>query len=491
MAKQKKDGLSLVDLFTLGFGAIIGVGWSVTLNNMFINGGGPVPAILGFGIATLLFVPVALCYAELTPAMPVAGGVIAYAYKAMGTKMSFVSGWFVAMAYISILPWEAIAINNILAFIFPALSTGKVLYTIAGSDIYLNALIVGLIIAFLVILLNWRGVQGAAKFQTFLTFFLIFGSALCVIFAVMKANPVNIHPIYAMMEGKSHTSFLTGVLTMLALAPFYYSGFDTIPQGAEEAGGVDPKSLGKVIIGALLSAGTFYIVIFLSVGFSYPWQTFITFPKPALSNLMAALYGGALGQFLFWLSLAATLAGLFTTWNGFFIAGSRLLLGMGRARLLPSFFATVHPKYHTPLGGSIFCSFAMLAGPFLGIGLVDPLTILGSTGFVVGWGMACLSAVILYKNAPDMPRPYRMPGGVATAWTGTIVCALMFLNCVIPGLPGYMGSIGMSVFVAWCALGLVFYLTTSKYRASISEEERMAELFRASRPKEAQQNAAV
>jgi amino acid transporter len=240
----------------------------------------------------------------------------------------------------------------------------------------------------------------------------------------------------------------------------------------------------------LLSAGIFYIAIFMSVGVSYPWLEFIPFPKPALSNLMAALYSGALGQFLFWLSLAATLAGLFTTWNGFFIAGSRLLLGMGRARLLPSFFATVHPKYNTPYGGSIFCAAAMLAGPFLGIGLVDPLTILGSTGFVVGWGMACLSAVVLYKKAPDMPRPYRMPGGVATAWTGTIVCALMFLNCVIPGLPGYMGSIGMSVFVAWCALGLVFYVSTSKYRAAISEEERMAELFKASRPKEAPQDAA-
>jgi hypothetical protein len=33
-------------------------------------------------------------------------------------------------------------------------------------------------------------------------------------------------------------------------------------------------------------------------------------------------------------------------------------------------------------------------------------------------------------------------------------------------------------------------VSTSKYRAAISEEERMAELFKASRPKEAQQDAA-
>ena len=485
MEKPKKAGMSLVDLFTLGFGAIIGVGWSMTLNNMFINGGGPVPAILGFAIATLCFIPVALCFAELTPAMPVAGGVVAYVFRAMGSKMSFVSGWFVAMAYISLLPWEAIAINNILVFIFPSLQSGRLLYTLAGADIYLNALIVGLAVAALVIFLNWRGVQGAAAFQTFLTFFLIIGSAVCVVFALFKLDPANLTPIYSTMEGKNHTSFLTGILTMLALAPFYYAGFDTIPQGAEEAGGVDPKSLGKVIIGALLSAGAFYIIIFLSMGFAYPWQEFVVFQKPALSNLMAALYSGFLGRALFWLSLAATLAGLFTTWNGFFIAGSRLLLGMGRARLLPAFFATVHPKHGTPYGGSIFCSLAMLAGPFLGIGLVDPLTILGSTGFVVGWGMACLSAVVLYKKEPDMPRPYRMPGGVATAWTGTIICALMFINCVVPGLPGYMGSIGMGVFVGWCLLGLVFYVFNGKYRSTVSEEEMMAELFRSVRTEDA------
>ncbi len=464
MEEKSKKSLSLMDLFSLGFGAIIGVGWSVTLNNMFINGGGPLPAILGFGLATLAFIPIALCFAELTPAMPVAGGVIAYADRAFGNKAGFAAGWFVAMSYIGLLPWEAIAINNILSFIFPSLRSGTLLYHLAGSDIYLNAVIVGIAVAFIVIIMNWRGIESAAAFQTILTVVLIAGSALCVAFALAKADISNLQPVYQSMPGKNHTSFFTGFLTMFAMAPFYYSGFDTIPQGAEEAGNVDKRMMGKVIVLSLVSAGFFYLTIFLSAGLAYPWTEFVKFERPALSNLMVVLYPGVLGKGLFWLSITATLAGLFTTWNACYIAGSRLLLGMARLKLIPPFFATIHKKYGTPYGANIFCAVAMLSGPFLGIGVIDLLTLIGSTGFAIGWGLACLSAVRLRKTEPDMPRPYKLPGGVKTAWLGAILCGIFLINCIVPGLPGYMGTTGMILFMLWSGLGVVFYVSTGKLR---------------------------
>ncbi len=476
MAK-KKEGLSLVDLFTLGFGAIIGVGWSVTLNNVMITGGGPVPAALGFALATVAFIPVALCYAELTPAMPVAGGIIVYAYRAFNTGTSFMAGWFLVMSYISILPWEAIAINDVISYIVPQLRSGTVLYTIAGTDIYLRTVIVGLALSMMVVALNWRGVQSAAAFQTVLTLFLIVSSIACAVFALIRADASHVLPIYAPMEGKTHTSFLTGVLSMFAMAPFYFSGFDTIPQGAEEAGGVKPSSLGRVIMGALVSAGLFYILIVTSAGLAYPWESFVGFDRPALPNLFRFAYPSTFGLFLFWLCLAATLAGLFTTWNGFYIAGARLLLGMGRARLLPRFFARIHPKYKTPYGGNLFCAMAMFTGPFLGIGIIDPLTVFASAGFVIGWGLCCLSAFRLRATCPDMPRPYRIPCGVPVALTGVAFCVFLFLDCALPGMPGYMGKGGLLIFLAWSLLGLIFYFGTRKYRLGISEEDRMAYLF--------------
>ena len=48
-ASEVKKGLSSFDFFTIGFGAIVGVGWALSLNNWMANSGGPVPAGLGDG----------------------------------------------------------------------------------------------------------------------------------------------------------------------------------------------------------------------------------------------------------------------------------------------------------------------------------------------------------------------------------------------------------------------------------------------------------
>lgn len=67
-------GLSPFDFFTIGFGAIVGVGWALSLNRWMANSGGPIPAAVGYLLVLVMMVPVALCYCELTPMLPVAGG---------------------------------------------------------------------------------------------------------------------------------------------------------------------------------------------------------------------------------------------------------------------------------------------------------------------------------------------------------------------------------------------------------------------------------
>ncbi len=454
---KPREGMNLLDFFTLGFGAMIGIGWSVTLNNIFINSGGPLSAILGFAIATICIIPVSLAFAEMTPAMPVAGGVVVYSIRAMGKRAGFLSGWFVAMAYISLLPWEMIAMNSVVGFIFPVFSSGIKLYTLAGNDIYLNTVLFDLALVFIVTCLNNAGIQKATSFQKVLTVFLITASLLCVIALFMKSDIKNFQPVYAKVEGKSHSNIFEGIFTTLALAPFFFAGFDTIPQSVGEAGKINYKFLGKTIVISLLCAACFYLLIFFSVGISYPWQQFIELPRPSFSNLISEIYPGFIGKCLFWLSILATLSGLLTVSNSFYIASSRLLFGMAETGLLPKHFLIKNKKTGTPLVASTFCTIVMSTGPFLGIGLIEPLTVLGSTGFVVGWGMTFLSALILYKKEPQMNRPYNMPYGKTTAIIGSIVCFLMLLNCIIPGMPGYMGNLGIWILAAWVILGIIFY----------------------------------
>ena len=67
----EKKGVSALDFFCIGFGAIVGVGWAVSINNWMVNSGGPVPAAVGYLLCLLIMVPFGLVYAELVPMLPV------------------------------------------------------------------------------------------------------------------------------------------------------------------------------------------------------------------------------------------------------------------------------------------------------------------------------------------------------------------------------------------------------------------------------------
>lgn len=475
---RKKKGLNLLDFFMLGFGSIVGVGWSVAVNGWMGSGGGPIPAAIGYIFVTIFIIPIAFCYAELTCAMPVAGGCVAYAYRAFGTIPSFLGGWFVALAYVIILPWEAIYINDVLSLIFPALISGSPLYTVAGVGIYLPGLIVGIALSCGLIAINWKGAKVAGSVQNVLGWILATTGILVIIFAFIKFNPENLMPIYENVGKGTHTSMFTGIMAMMVVAPFFLGGFDTIPQAAEDAdSGVNASNLGKVIVMAVLSAGIFYTLIIISTGAAIPWEDFYDYKRPATALMFLTLYGGAFGKIMYWVALIGALAGLLTTWNGFFIASARLLLGMARARLLPEFFAKVHPKYGTPTGSIKFLAAACFVGPFVGIGVIDPLTIAGGIGFVIGWFITSCSAIKLRYKESNLVRPYKVPGGLVSMWFATIIGAGVIAISFIPGLPSFMGFLAITIFVVWMIIGFLFYAASSKYRNAISEEERRISIF--------------
>jgi APA family basic amino acid/polyamine antiporter len=477
--KRKTGAMSLVDFFMLGFGSMVGVGWSVAVNGWFASGGGPISAFIAFLVGTLLMIPVGFCYAELTPAMPVAGGVVAFAYRAFGTFPSFLGGWFVALAYITVLPWEAIYINDVLALIFPALKAGSPLYSIGGVGIFANGLMVGVIISLIIIAINWIGSKAAIRVQTWLTIVLTVTGALVILFALFKANPANLQPIYQNVGKGTHHSFIGGLMAVFAMAPFFLAGFDTITQSAEEGESkINFANFGKVLVGSIIAAGGFYCLIILSTGMAMPWQDFVGLKRPAIALMFTTIYGkGFLGYSLYWVALVGALAGLLTTWNGLYIASTHLLVGMSRARLIPKFFSRIHPKYNTPMFANAFCGIAALIGPFIGMGIIDPLTIVGSTSFVIGWFVVAISAIRLRKTEPHMARPFKMPGGLKTAWMAAIISATLIVSTFLPKLPGYMGSVAIYIFIGWLTLGLCFYFGSKGYRNEISEEERVASIF--------------
>src|ERR1051326_8559644 len=112
--------LRTLDYFTLGFGAMVGVGW-VVLMSEWLERGGAWGGILGFLFGGILLLPVAYVYGRLVMAIPDAGSEISYTAKVFPPIVSFFAGWMMILAYLVVCPWEGVAIGRVASYMIPGL----------------------------------------------------------------------------------------------------------------------------------------------------------------------------------------------------------------------------------------------------------------------------------------------------------------------------------------------------------------------------------
>lgn len=474
--KGSKNKVSAIDFFCIGFGAIVGVGWAVSINSWMAGSGGPLPAAAGYLLALVIMIPIALCYCELCAMLPVSGGGMAYAFRAFGDNIAFISGWAAFGAFITIIPWEAIYVVDILSILFPQLKGGAPLYTLAGADIYIGHILIGLAISIVLFLINRKGVSSSASMQRILCLILVGAGILAMIFAIFKFDASNFQPIYENIGKGTHKSFIGGALVILASAPFFLAGFETIPQGIESAGG-DVKSVGKTVVLTVVLSCLFYALLLFTLGGAMPWKEFIGFDSPSAALLFRDVYGGPVGMGLYLFILIGAICGLITTWNGFMMASSQILMAMARVSIVPDILAKQHPVYKTPINALKVCLVASIAGPFLGSGLIGSLTTFSAAGYVTSWMITAYSLIRLRHQEPGLLRPYKIPGGEKTAWFAGISMTVLLGLLLIPGQPVYMGRFAVSMFAGWMLIGLVLFILDYRQRRQYSKLKRASFLF--------------
>lgn len=245
MNKKKSDFdkvFSAWDILVIAFGAMIGWGWVVSTGG-WIEKGGVVGAALGFAIGGVMIFFVGLTYAELTAAMPQCGGEHVFSHRAMGPVGSFVCTWAIILGYVGVTCFEACAFPTIITYLWPGFLKGY-LYTVAGFDIYASWLIVAIVVAFLIMVINIMGAKTAAILQTILTVIIGGAGILLIIASVLNGTVDNLDgQIFAGTTGVSNVKAVLGVAV---LSPFYFIGFDVIPQASEEIN-VPPKKIGKML----------------------------------------------------------------------------------------------------------------------------------------------------------------------------------------------------------------------------------------------------
>jgi amino acid transporter len=462
---QLHKGIGKAGMFSLAFGAMIGVGW-VTAMGSWLSDAGPLGAVIAFALGGLLMLAIGLCYAEVTAALPLSGGEVAYAYKAYGTSKSFLVGWFLVFGYLSVSAFEAVSISKVISYLIPSLDYWQ-LYSVNGSPIYFSHIALSAFFVLLISAINYTGVKNSARFQVGLTVIFIGLTFIFVIAGMVMGKFSNLDPLFSTNDTGS---IWAGIAMVLVTVPFWFVGFDTIPQAAEEANdSVSPKTIGLLIPISIVSAVGFYMLLIMSTSIAAPWGEIIGNKLPTARAFEIATKS----PFLVKLILITAIVGLLTSWNGFFLACSRVLFAMGRGKIMAPVLGQSHPKYQTPYKAVLFSGVATFVASLMGPGAMMAFVNVGSLCIVIAFFGVSASFLTLRNKFPDLHRPFRAPGGKILGYIG-VVGALVILSVMVwPSSPvALVWPFEWAIFLTFSVLGLAFWLLSAKSRNNVKKEDR-------------------
>lgn len=445
------------DILVIAFGAMIGWGWVINSGDWITTAGfaGSIIAMLIGGVMVFF---VGLTYAELTSAMPQCGGEHVFSYRAMGPTGSFVCTWMIILGYVATSAFEATALPTVITYLFPKFNQ-VYLYSIAGKDIYLTTILLGVGVAVLITFINIRGAKTAAILQTVLTAIIAIAGILLVVGSAVNGDGANITG--QMWESGTGTT-LGSVFKVACMTPFLFIGFDVIPQAAEEIN-VPYKKIGKIMLLSIFLAVAWYLLIIFAVCYIMP-QSAIAQEMSSQNGLVSAkaieiaFRSPLMGKVL----IIGGLCGIITSWNSFLMGGSRALYSMGESLMIPKMFGKLG-KHKTPEAAIILCGIACVAAPFFGRGVLVWLVDAASFGCVIAYMFVSISFCILRKKKPEMARPYKVKAGRFVGVMAVLMAGFMTLLYIVPA--SFSAALVWQEWIVvgiWLALGVLFYFYSKK-----------------------------
>lgn len=445
------------DILVIAFGAMIGWGWVINSGDWITTAGfaGSIIAMLIGGVMVFF---VGLTYAELTSAMPQCGGEHVFSYRAMGPTGSFVCTWMIILGYVATSAFEATALPTVITYLFPKFNQ-VYLYSIAGKDIYLTTILLGVGVAVLITFINIRGAKTAAILQTVLTAIIAIAGILLVVGSAVNGDGANITG--QMWESGTGTT-LGSVFKVACMTPFLFIGFDVIPQAAEEIN-VPYKKIGKIMLLSIFLAVAWYLLIIFAVCYIMP-QSAIAQEMSSQNGLVSAkaieiaFRSPLMGKVL----IIGGLCGIITSWNSFMMGGSRALYSMGESLMIPKMFGKLG-KHKTPEAAIILCGIACVAAPFFGRGVLVWLVDAASFGCVIAYMFVSISFCILRKKKPEMARPYKVKAGRFVGVMAVLMAGFMTLLYIVPA--SFSAALVWQEWIVvgiWLALGVFFYFYSKK-----------------------------
>lgn len=435
--------IKLRQLFTLGAGTIIGVAWLMVLGTV-LEEAGPLGAAVAFGMGASAMIPIALCYAEIAGMLPFAGGEVVYAYEIFGIKTAYVAGICLAFTYIINSIFFAVSVGWLVNKLLPGIQ-GAYLYSVLGQRIHLGDLVIGLGGMLFIAILNFRGTKSTTKLQDAATYGLIIATCIFVVAGIVGGDTRNFEPLVVKADWAWGWG---GVLAVLAITPFFYAGFNLIPQALEEMSNeADKARLSGVLTICILATLIFYCLVITAVVMTLPRQELLSFDLP-IPGAFAVAFGSKL---LADVVLFAGLVGLIAAWNAIFFAAVRVLYALGRSQIIHPAFGRLHNAYRSPSFAVLIVALIGVVGIFLGRGALLPVVNVTSTLISLMYVIVTFGVLRARRLLPNSARPFRVPGGMMVIY----IAAFTSIFLVSLSLYQQYQSSRIGLPVEWYLLGVL------------------------------------
>ncbi|MEE6165123.1 MULTISPECIES: ethanolamine permease [unclassified Mycolicibacterium] len=410
----------------------------------------------GLAIAAVIiagmYLALVLGMAELSSALPAAGGGYTFARRALGPWGGFATGTAILIEY-------SIAPAAIATFIGAYVQSLGLFGITNGWWVYLAAyaLFIGI---------HLSGVGEALKVMFVITAIALVGLLIFSVAAVGHFDVANLSNIAVDNSAAGASSFLPhGYLGIWAAIPFaiwFFLAVEGVPLAAEETANPERNVPRGIIaaIGVLLVSCAVVLVLTTGAGGAEQMSDSGNPLVEALGDTTAARLVNYIG-----------LAGLIASFFSIIYAYSRQLFALSRAGYLPTRLSVTNSRKAPTL--------ALIVPGVIGFllsltGKGDLLLNMAVFGAALSYVLMMVSHIVLRVREPNMPRPYRTPGGAITTSVALVIAVLaviatFLVNPVAAGLC-------LAVFAAF----MVYFAVYSRHRlVANSPDEEFAMLAEA------------
>jgi amino acid transporter len=374
----RANALSFSSVLTQGITHIApAMGLVVTVQ--FVTTMAGIASPLAYGIAFLIVLMLGVCLAQLALHLPSAGGYYTYVSRSLNPKAGFLAAWMFFL-------YDPLTAAVNLAYM------GFLLQTTLRIEAHVNCpwYVFYVILALLITLLIYRGIEISAAFVTWLTVIEVLIIIVLAIASLMHPGDGRLH----LQDFVSvHDFRKKGLYLAIVFSIFTFTGFEAVAPLAEETRN-PRRAIPRAILLSITLMGAFFVFTTVAILTGWGNSHIDTFAQSAENPviLLAKRLWGAAWIFVLVAVLNSILGAAISGTN----AAIRVFYAMGRARSLPAALEYIHPRFRTPVNAILLQTFITLTigiaigfwiGPdqeyyFLGVTMTLTLIFIYSAGNV-------------------------------------------------------------------------------------------------------------